>query len=102
MLKTLVFVCAAVVNGLNNFKVGFLTTLPAADTAIEVDSYTECGLVSVGVEAGLVINVDCAASTEQYRYVIVQSADTSAESLCIAEVCVKEGGQYAITVVLVQ
>ena len=44
------------------------------------------------------VNIDCASSTEQYRYVIVQRADTSPEQLCIAEVCVI-GGQYAINYV---
>jgi len=41
------------------------------------------------------VNIDCASSTDQYRYVIVQRADTSPEQLCIAEVCVI-GGEYAI------
>ena len=56
----------------------------------------------VGGTLGAEVTVNCAATTDQYRYVIIQSADFSAEKLCIAEACVKEGGQYAITFVLVQ
>jgi len=32
------------------------------------------------------------------RYVIIQSLDTSAERLCIAEACVIEAGEYAIVI----
>ena len=87
-------------NGLNNFQIGFLDALPAAGVAIDVNSYTICGSVSVGVTAGLEINVVCTASGE-FQYVIVQSIDTSAEELCIAEVCANEGGLYAVTFVVI-
>jgi len=33
------------------------------------------------------------------RYVIIQSLDTSAERLCIAEACVIAGSEYAIAIV---
>jgi len=58
--------------------------------------------MNVGVSVGKVINVDCISSTQQHRYVIVQSLDTAAEKLCIAEVCVYEGGQYTFTFVVIQ
>jgi len=95
-----VTVCAAAVNGLNNFRVGFLPIVPTTGEAVDIESYPVCGTKIVGVTVGAEVTVNCAASTQQYRYVIVQSVDTSAEALCIAEVCVKEGGQYAITFVL--
>ena len=78
-------------NGLDNFHVGFLDTFPAAGSAIDPDSYTVCGSVQVGVTTGLVLDVTCSVSAI-YRYVVVQSVDTAAEKLCIAEVCVQEGG----------
>jgi len=94
-------VCIAViVNGLNNFQIGFLDALPTAGVAIDVNSYTICASVSVGVTAGLEVNVVCTACYES-QYVIVQSIDTSAEELCLAEVCVNECGQYAVTFVVI-
>ena len=93
-------VCTAVVNGLNNFQVGFPLEFPTAGTPVEMSSYTLCGSETVGVTVGKVVEVTCAASTEQYQYVIIQSVDTSAEELCIAEVCVNEGGQYWVMLVV--
>jgi len=81
------------VNGLNNFVVGFLTGLPAEGSVVETDSYSVCGTWNDVVSVGLVINVDCATSTDKHRYVIVQSLDTKAEQLCIADICVYQGGQ---------
>jgi len=86
-------VCVAVVNGLNNFQIGFLDALPTANTAVDVTSYQVCGSLTVGVTVGKVVNVKCASSSVMYQYIIIQSVDTSAEKLCIAEVCVNEGGQ---------
>jgi len=81
----------------------FPTSLPAAGSEVTTDDYSErvCGTKTVGVDVGLELTVDCAASTEQYQYVMIQSVDTSAEKLCIAEVCVYTTSQYAITIVLV-
>jgi len=95
-------VCTAVVNGLDNFQVGFPSVLPTAGSAVQTDSYTVCGTMNVGVTVGLVLTVTChiSVSTQQYRYVIIQSLDTSAEKLCIAEVCVSASSQYAITFLL--
>ena len=89
-------VCTVVVNGLNYFQVGFPSELPSTTLAVDPASYPVCGVVDVGVSGGLVINVDC-SETGLYQYVIVQSIDTSAEKLCIAEVCAFEAGQYAVT-----
>ena len=49
----------------------------------------------VVVRISLVVTVNCPSSTQHFRYVIVQSLDTFAEKLCIAEVCVNNS-QYAI------
>jgi len=88
-------VCTVVVNGLNDFAVGFLTALPAEGERVNTDTYTVCGTWNDVVSTGLEIPVPCDASTltSKWRYVIVQSLDTEAEQLCIADVCVKEGGQ---------
>ena len=71
---------------------------------MQTDSYTVCGMVEVGVTVGLVLTITCPISvaTQQYRYVIIQSLDTSAEKLCIAEACVNAASQYAVTFVLLQ
>ena len=87
-------------NGLDNFQIGFLDSFPAAGVSIDVNSYTICGSVSVGVTAGLKIDVPCTVSAA-FQYIIVQSIDPLAEELCIAEVCVNEGGQYAVTFVVI-
>jgi len=99
-LLTDILVCTAIVNGLNNFQVGFLTALPTSNTAIDMNSYTVCGSVNTGVNVGLVITITCTISG-QYQYIIVQSKDTSAEKLCLAEVCVLEPGQYAVTFIVI-
>jgi len=91
--------CIVVVSGLNNFQVGFLTVRPAEGSAVDPNSYVVCGSATIPVDvAGLVIDVVCTASTQQYRYVIVQSLDASAEKLCIAEACVNSASQYRIHV----
>jgi len=92
--KTLL--CIVVASGLNNFQIGFLTVLPAEGSAVDPNSYVVCHSVTIGVAVGLVIDVHCTASTQQYRYVIVQSLDASAEKLCIAETCVNSASQYHI------
>jgi len=83
----------AAVNGLNNFRVGCLTSLPSEGTAIDTDSYRVCRDLQTGVTTGLVVTVDC-PSADACRYVIIQSLDTAAEKLCIAEACVLETSQY--------
>jgi len=74
--------------------------MPTEGSAVATGSYPVCGSSNVGVTIGLSITVDCAPTSEQYRYVIVQSLDTNAEKLCIAEVGVYEGGQYAVMFVI--
>jgi len=67
--------------------------LPTEGTAVDRDSYVVCGTWRDVVSKGSVITINCAPSTEKFRYVIVQSLDTKAEKLCIAEVAVYPGGQ---------
>jgi len=97
-------ICTVVVNGLNNFVVGFLTALPAVGSAVDTFSYTVCGTWDDVVYPGLEISVECSESSmsEKHRYVVVQSLDTSAESLCMAEVCVYEKGWCAVTFAVMQ
>ena len=89
-------ICTAVVNGLDNFQIVFASTLPAEGSTINPREYRDdlCGTSNTGVVIGQVIEVRCAATTNQYRYVLIQSLDTRAEKLCIAEVCVYEGSEY--------
>ena len=67
--------------------------MPTAGSAVDRNSYPLCASVTTGVNTGWLIHIGCASSTEQYRYIIVQSVDTRAEKLCIAEVCVYAEGQ---------
>ena len=80
--------------GLNNFQVGFPTVLPTEGSAVDPNSYVVCQSVAIAVAVGLSIDIECTAITHQYRYVIVQSLDASAEKLCIAEACVNVASQY--------
>jgi len=88
-------VYTAVVSGLNNFQVGMPSVFPTEGSGVNHNSYTVCGMRDVAVSPGLVINIDCSPSIQRFRYVIVQSLDSGAEILCIAEVAVYEG-QYAV------
>jgi len=94
-------VCTVAVNGLNNFQVGFVTAIPTAGDYVDPSSYTVCGTVSTSVVINQEIRVDCVPNTELYQYVIIQSLDTEAEMLCMADVCVYEPRQYAIEFILV-
>jgi len=86
-------VCFAAVNGLDNFRVGCLSSLPSEGTAIDTDSYYVCNDQQTGVTTGRVMTVGC-ASADTCQYVIIQSLDTVAEKLCIAEARVLETSQY--------
>ena len=97
------YVFVAVVNGLNNFQVGCIQALPAAGDRVNVDGdYTVMGSWNDVVSAGLQVVVAWAAADETCRYVIVHSRDTQAEQLCVADICVVEGGQHLLTFVLLQ
>ena len=85
-------------NGLNNFIIGFPTVVPTEDSVVDPNSYVACGSVTISVDIGIQIAVECSPATTA-RYVIIQSLDTSAERLCIAEACVIAGSEYAIAIV---
>ena len=80
---------------LNNFVVGLASVFPAEGSPVSTDSYTVCGTHSGSVDTGQVINVKCSASTQQFRYVIVQGLDAAAEKLCLAEVGVYTASMQA-------
>ena len=88
-------VCTAVVSGLDNFAVGMPDVFPTEGSAVDTNSYTVCGTVNINATKGSVVHVDCPSSTQQFRYVIIQSLDTVAERLCIAEVAVYCRSTYA-------
>jgi len=89
------------VNGLNNFEVGFPSELPPTENSVRSD-YPVCAMRTVSVYSGLKLTVNCTPSDTLHQYVIIHSLDTSAEKMCIAEVCVYEPRQYAITLALMQ
>jgi len=97
-------VCIVVVDGLNNFQVGFPDALPADGDLVDITSYLLCGSqLNIPVQVGKVVELKCdrtVSQAAQYRYVIVQSLDTETEKLCLAEVGVYEPGQYAVAFVL--
>ena len=74
-----------------------------SDSLVDTSSYTVCGKSSNHrMATSAVLTINCSPSTQQFRYVIVQSLDVWAERLCIAEVAVYEGGLYASTIVFEQ
>jgi len=99
------FLCTAAVGGVNNIQVGMPSGFPrvwssVGQSQVNTSSYTVCGKSSNHrVVAGTVLTINCSPSTQQFQYVIVQSLDTRAEKLCIAEVAVYEGGLYASAIV---
>lgn len=82
-------------DGLNNFQVGFPSTFPVEGSSVDPRSYVVCGVWSnMPVEAGADAVIECTESDELFRYVIIQSLDTTAERLCLAEVGVYPQSQY--------
>ena len=65
---------------------------------VDPSSYDVCGSMEISVDIGIQIDVACHPAMTA-RYVIIQSLDTSAERLCIAEACVIAGSEYTITIV---
>jgi len=67
--------------------------MPTEGSAVAEDLILSvCGELNEGVEISEVITVTCTASTDKYRYVVIQSLDTRAEKMCIAEACIKLRG----------
>ena len=87
-------VCTDVVNALDNFHVGFPSTMPAEGDSVDPESYPLCGEIeNVAVESSKQYDFTCPETDVQYQYVIVQRTDTTGERLCLAEVGVYDRGQ---------
>lgn len=68
--------------------------LPSVGASVEPDSYTLCADASDHViAAGSTLVVACTTPVKA-QFVIVQSLDSAAEKLCLAEVAVYAAGQY--------
>ena len=91
-----------VVSGLDEFVVGVSEEFPTQGSPVDTSSYTLCGQYSGPVTVSQTITVACASFSQLYRYVVIQSSDATAESLCIAEVAVYAGRQCTITLILIQ
>jgi len=82
--------CTVVVDGLNNFQVGFTDALPAEGDSVDITSYPICGSqLNIAPQVSKLVELDCDATVSnasQYQYVIIQSLDTIGETLCLAEV----------------
>ena len=94
-------VCIVAVNGLNYFQVGYMDGFPASGAAVEPSSYQVCGSMTVSVFTGQMTSVYCSQPYQFSQYVIIQSLDTKAEKLCIAELCVYEPSQCAFALTFV-
>jgi len=102
LLRTHLHCC--VVSGLDNFVIYLSSVFPTEGLAVDTmdTSYKRCGSYSSSVSASEEIAVRCAATSEKFRYVIIQSADITPENLCIAEVAVYIGGLYLTMFLFVQ
>ena len=91
------------VAGVDNFRVGGLTAPVYAGTAVDPDSYVQCGTADANthtVVAGNTLTVDCTdPAPVETRYLIIQSLDANAEHLCIGEVVVERFCESAYTLV---
>jgi len=91
--------CIAVVEGLDNFRVGFPSSLPSEGAAVDINEYKLCADRTIlEVDSGSAISVTCESQVST-RFVIVQSLDSSPERLCIGEVSVYQGGQYSCSII---
>ena len=88
-------------NGFNNFQIGYVNGFPASGAAVDTSSYQICGKMTVSVFIGQMIPVYCSEPYQFSQYVIIQSLDTQAEKLCMAELCVYEPSQCAFALTFV-
>ena len=79
-----------------------MDVFPTKGSEVDPSSYTVCETMKVNATAGKVVTINCLLSTQQFRYVIIQSLDSSPERLCIAEVAVYCTSQYTVTIIIVQ
>jgi len=101
LLRIHLYCC--VVSGLDDFVIYLSNESPTAGSELDADSYKRCTRYRAdSVSAGDVLELRCDATDEQFQYVIIQSADGTKESLCLAEVSVYAPGQYLTTFLLVK
>jgi len=75
--------------------------MPTVGSAVDTSSYTVCQQHSGAVTTGEQITFNCDSSSQQFRYVIVRSSDSTPEHLCIAEVAIYAASQYQMSLVLI-
>jgi len=83
---------AGVVRGLNNFRVGKPSSTPVVGKAVVISDSEKCGgdQNDHATTPGSKRSITC-IPTLNTQYVVVQSLDTEAEKLCLAEVTVYKG-----------
>ena len=92
-------VCTVVVEGLDNFQVGVRDAILFTGLVVSTTGdYTQCIVGGTAeqnptIVPGNVIKVVCDAAI-MGRWVIIQSLDTVAEKLCLAEVVIEVFGEY--------
>jgi len=99
-------VCTVVVEGLDNFQVGVHPGPLFTGLTVDVTSYTSCLVGGVATQTPIIvlgneIEVVCDVAIDGL-WVIIQSLDTGAEKLCLAEVVIEVFGEYVSMFVLVQ
>jgi len=88
------FALLCAVKGLDNFRVGMPSAFPSDGAIVDPDSYRLCADASEHtIATGSTVTVACTAAVTA-QYVIIQSLDSAAEKLCLAEVAVYAAGQY--------
>jgi len=82
-----VTVCC-VAERLDNFVIGLTNDNPAVAEPIYKMSYAVCGQFNGSVAPSVNGTVECALSSEKFRYVIVQGSWDDTYALCLTEVYV--------------
>lgn len=74
--------------GLINFKVGLADAAPAVGALINTITYTDCGeyMGSVDETSSVTFSIDCAATGQQFQFVIIHGSRSVNARLCMAEV----------------
>ena len=77
-----------VANRLGNFVVGLTNNNPSTTAPVYKSSYTLCAQYSGSLAPSDSATVDCASSTQNFRYVIIQGSHSTAKAICLTEVAV--------------
>lgn len=81
---------------LANVAVRLSNTAPAAGTALNVLTTTLCAEYTDSTPPNVTIVVQCAPSLQTFKYVIVQSMNTTPSAVCLTEVQVFSGERLTI------